>query len=363
VCATRGELDAHVKRLLTAQVTAVACFLAIPHRFTFKHPPVDGVAGALFDFLGGFDLPYNQVPSLHIALAVILWALYATYCRGLARILLDVWFIVIGASVLTTDQHHFIDLPTGAALGWLCVWLCPLPASGLRSPASAWRYSRDPARHRLAALYALGAAACALLGTYASGTALWLWWPALSLGLVALAYAGLGAALFEKERDGRLSLAARWLLAPYLAGAWINSRLWTRKAPQPVEVADGVWMGRTPSAPAQARFAGIVDVAAEMSLPRTATPRDVVPMLDPVAPDAPALTEAVRAIETLRAKGPVLVCCALGLSRSACAVAAWLLATHRAETIDAAFARVRAASSHVVLDARHAVALQASLAS
>ena len=49
---------------------------------------------------------------------------------GLARILLDVWFVLIGASVLTTYQHHFIDLPTGFALGWLCVWLWPLPADG-----------------------------------------------------------------------------------------------------------------------------------------------------------------------------------------------------------------------------------------
>jgi membrane-associated phospholipid phosphatase len=362
VCATRGELDAHVKRLLTAQLVAVACFLAVPHRFTFTHPPVDGVAGALFDFLGGFDLPYNQVPSLHIALAVILWTLYARYCRGLARILLDVWFIVIGASVLTTYQHHFVDLPTGFVLGWLCVWLWPLPDSGWRSPAGAWRYSRDPARHRLAALYALGALACAIVATLAGGAGLWLWWPALSLALVALAYAGLGAALFEKDAGGQLSLAARWLLAPYLAGAWINSRLWTRSAPQAVEVADGVWIGRTPAAREQSRFAGIVDVTAEMSLPRAPTPRRVVPMLDLVPPDARELSEATHAIEALRAKGPVLVCCALGYSRSACSVAAWLMATGRADTTAAAFARVRAARSQVVLDARHAAALHASLA-
>ena len=47
----------------------------------------------------------------------------------------------------------------------------------------------------------------------------------------------------------------------------------------------------------------------------------------------------------VRARGPVLVCCALGYSRSACAVAAWLLATGRAATVDAALARVRAARS------------------
>jgi len=363
VCASRAELDAHAKRLVTAQIVAVVCFVALPHRFSFARPDVDGVSGALFTFLAGFDLPYNQIPSLHIALAVILWALYAKYLRGLARILLDAWFILIGASVLTTYQHHFIDLPTGFALGWLCVWLWPLPDSGAASPASVWRYSPDPARHRLALRYALGAAACAALAWLGGGFALWLLWPSLSLALVAACYAGFGAQGFQKSSDGRLSLAARWLLAPYLAGAWINSRLWTRAAPQPVLVGDGVWIGRMPTARDQAKFAGIVDVAAEMSLPRSPQAHAVVPMLDLVVPEPAALRAATQAIESLRAKGPVLVCCALGYSRSACAVAAWLIATGRAASVEAAFARVRAARRQIVLHQAHADALRAIEAS
>jgi hypothetical protein len=211
--------------------------------------------------------------------------------------------------------------------------------------------------------YALGAAACAALAWFGGGWATWLAWPALSLALVAAFYAGLGADGFQKSPDGTLSLATRWLLAPYLAGAWINSRLWTRAAPQPVLVADGVWIGRTPAARDQAKFASIVDVAAEMSLPRSALARAVVPMLDLVAPDPDALRAATRAIESLRARGPVLVCCALGYSRSACAVAAWLLATGRAPNVEAAFARVRAARRQIVLHQAHAAALRAIQAS
>ena len=353
VCATRVELDTHAKRLLTAQLVAVACFLAFPLRFSFDRPAADGVSGALFDVLAGFDLPYNQLPSLHIALAVILWMLYASKLRGMARILLTLWFVMIGASVLTTYQHHFIDLPTGFALGWLCVWLWPMPAAS-ESPVSAWRYTDDPVRHRLALAYLAGAVCCGAIALYAGGWALWLGWPALSLAMVAACYAGIGASGFQKDDDGRLSLAARWLLAPYLAGAWINSRWWTRRAPWPVQIADGVWIGRIPAARDLAPFAGIVDVSAELSLPRAALAKHVVPMLDLVPPDRASLAQAARSIEHLRARGPVLVCCALGFSRSACAIAAWLMSTGRASNAEQAIARLRNARADVVIHDAHA---------
>lgn len=317
--------------------------------------------GKLFDALFAFDLPYNQIPSLHIALAVILWVLYARKVRGLARILLDAWFMLIGASVLTTYQHHFIDIPTGFALGWFAVWLWPLPGDGTTAPWHAWRRATDPARHRLAAIYGTGALACLAAALATGGFGLWLAWPALSLALVALCYAGLGPAGFQKDADGRLSLAARWLLAPYLAGAWLNSRGWTRRHPEPVAVGDGVWVGRSPSLrDARAgRFAGVVDLTAELPTARGTWSVAVVPVLDLTAPSTSALAEAARSIERLRARGPVLVCCALGFSRSACAAAAWLLATGRAESVDAALARVRAARAQAVLDDRHARALRA----
>ena len=357
VCATRAELDTHARRLLSAQLVAIACFIAIPFRFSFDRPTADGISGALFDLLAGFDLPYNQVPSLHIALAVILWVLYASHLRGLARILLTLWFVMIGASVLTTYQHHFIDLPTGFALGWLCVWLWPMPATAAGA-VSGWRYTADPARHRLALAYLAGALCCAAIAFYAGGWALWLGWPALSLALVSVFYAGVGSAGFQKDSDGRLSTASRWLLAPYLAGAWVNSRWWTRRAPQPVHVADGVWLGRMPYARELAPFGGIVDVSAELSLPPAPLARRVVPMLDLVTPEPSSLSLAAREIEALRARGPVLVCCALGYSRSACAVAAWLVSTGRASDADEAFARLRSVRAGIVLHDGHAKLLQ-----
>ncbi len=120
LCRTALQVDRHALRLLTAQLVSVACFLAFPLRFSFSRPDADGLFGALFDALAGFDLPYNQAPSLHISLLVILWVRFAAATRGPLRGLVDAWAALIAVSVLTTYQHHFIDLPSGALVGLTC---------------------------------------------------------------------------------------------------------------------------------------------------------------------------------------------------------------------------------------------------
>jgi len=257
---------------------------------------------------------------------------------------------------LTTYQHHFIDIPTGFALGWLCVWLWP--DETVSRPSLRW--SRDPRRLRIAAYYLAGAIMAAALATTLGGAGLWLLWPALSLALVALVYAAIGAGGFQKGDDGRLSLAARWLFAPYLAGAWINSRWWTRIFPAPSPVADNVWLGRTPTERelASSSFAALVDLTAELPVAPGQRALAVLPVLDLTTPSRETLAAAASAIERLRADGPVLVCCALGYSRSACAVAAWLLATDRAKTVEAALQTIRSARANVVLHDSHATALR-----
>lgn len=358
VCRDRRELDTQGLRLLTAQALAIACFLLWPLRFSFQRPDSDGVFGWLFDVLLGFDKPFNQAPSLHIVLLIVLWVRFAAHLRGAWRWLLHGWFALIGVSVLTTYQHHFVDVPTGLLAGWLCVWLWPE-----RAPAP-WRgaaLARDAQRWKLALLYASGAAACAAVAWWLRGAGWWLLWPAWSLALVAANYAALGANGFQKRADGRLSAAARWLFAPYLLGAWLNSRWWTRRAPQPVAVADGVWLGRVPGAGERGAFAAIVDCSAELSLPAWREGDAVRPMLDLVAPTPAQLGEAAQDIERLRARGEVLVCCALGYSRSAAAVAAWLLRSGRARSLEAAIDTLRRARPAIVLGPAHRRALQACL--
>jgi membrane-associated phospholipid phosphatase len=131
VCRNRAELDNHAKRLLTAQAIAVACFIVFPLRISFAKPQTTGEFGLLFDGLGMLDMPFNQAPSLHIATTTILFDLYARKLPRWAWPLTITWALLVAASVLTTYQHHFIDVPTGFLLGLLCLWIWP-PEGGNR---------------------------------------------------------------------------------------------------------------------------------------------------------------------------------------------------------------------------------------
>jgi membrane-associated phospholipid phosphatase len=355
VCATKHELDTHARRLLTAQIVAVLCFILFPLRFTFAQPETHGVAGFLFAALTSFDQPFNQAPSLHIALLVILWALYARHVPRWALWLLHPWFLLVGVSVLTTYQHHFIDIPTGALLGFLCLWLWPDRG---QSPLATFHVTGDRRRLVLAARYAGGAIVAGVVAFWIGGAGLWLLWPAISLLLVAASYAVFGAAAFQKSPDGHMSLAARALLAPYLAGAFLNSRAWTRWAPAPVAVTDAVELGRLPDRRVAADFATIIDLSAELPRLHEHPGWRSFPALDLVAPEPQLLRAAAAAIEDARTRGRVLVCCALGYSRSAATLATWLVAYGHADSVVAAVERIRAARPRIVLgdDAMAAIA-------
>lgn len=360
MCRDSQEVDRHALRLLAVQVISVSCFLLFPLHFSFERPAVDGFFGTLFDALMGFDKPYNQAPSLHIGLLVVIWARFAAGTPRAYRWLVHAWAVLIALSVLTTYQHHFIDVPTGALVGFLCLWLWP--DSG-KSPLAGWMPSRISDRRHLAIRYGLGAVATALAGFWLGGGGLWLLWLAAALGLVGLIYAIPGAMGFQKE-EGRHSSASFALLAPYLAGAWINSRLWTLRHPEPDLIADGVWLGRMPSSRDMRRggYRSLVDLTAEMPAPSGAWQYFCIPWLDLVVPESNHLVEAAQRIEEARRHGPVLVCCALGYSRSASAVAAWLLLTGRVPSVEAAESLLRSRRSGIVFGPAHRRAL-AELAS
>ena len=123
-------------------------------------------------------------------------------------------------------------------------------------------------------------------------------------------------------------------------------------------MTDDVWLGRLP-ANADARGAvAWLDMCAELPVAAGAKPYRNFPVLDLTVPSTALCRAAGQALDELRQQGPVLVFCALGYSRSATAVAAWLLLTKRSATPVEALEYLRQARPDVVLTAAHLAALQ-----
>ncbi|WP_313115747.1 dual specificity protein phosphatase family protein, partial [Stenotrophomonas indicatrix] len=123
-----------------------------------------------------------------------------------------------------------------------------------------------------------------------------------------------------------------------------------------------VWLGRLPGTALPAPLVGVVDTCAELSCRAPGAAYTSVPMLDLVVPSAAQLRAAADAIERLRGHGPILVCCALGYSRSAASVATWLLRTGRARDVADAVSIVRGARPSIVLHDVHLQVIAAAAA-
>ncbi len=267
LCRNAREQNRYVARLVSAQIVATTCFMLFPLHFGWPKPPTDGLWGVMFDSLVAFDLPYNQSPSLHIALSIIVGAFYWTRFPKI-RLPILLWQSLIALSVLTTYQHHFIDVPTGALLGWLVLWAIPQHGvSPFRRPfdtqgrlktseasfceaktsEASFCEAKTPPETRsreikIAMLYLAGAALSALPSLF-GGAWLWMLWVSVSLSVVAFAYLTGNAAVFQKQADGRLSAAATVLLLPYLVGVRLNMVYWLRGKAKTAQVRDDVLIG------------------------------------------------------------------------------------------------------------------------
>jgi protein-tyrosine phosphatase len=83
-----------------------------------------------------------------------------------------------------------------------------------------------------------------------------------------------------------------------------------------------------------------------------------VPVLDLVVPTVEQLDAAVDAIAELKWERPTLVCCALGYSRSAASLAAWLTASGKAASVSDSIALISARRPHIALGRSHRARLE-----
>ena len=373
LCRNACEQNRYVARLVSAQIIATTCFMLFPLHFGWPKPPTDGLWGVMFDSLVAFDLPYNQSPSLHIALSIIVGAFYWTRFPKI-RLPILLWQSLIALSVLTTYQHHFIDMPTGALLGWLVLWAIPQHGvSPFRRPfdtqgrlktseASFCEAKTSPATRsreiKIAMLYLAGAVLSALPSLF-GGAWLWMLWVSVSLSVVAFAYLTGNAAVFQKQADGRLSAAATVLLLPYLVGVRLNMAYWLCRKAKTAQVRDGVLIGSVSGISDD--LPAVLDVCAEYPHPRYRGVYRVLPLLDMVAPSENDLVQAASLLEALRRQhGKVLTCCALGYGRSASVVLTWLLVYGGCRDLAQATAELKQVRPQMVLPPETAKAIEAA---
>ena len=347
---TKKELDTHATRLLLATIISVICFLIFPLRFQYERPPVEGFNGFLLGMLAGFDKPFNQAPSLHVSLLILLWTHYARRCRGVTMAVIHLWFALIAISVLLTWQHHFIDVIGGIIVGFGVWYLLP-------DAAVQFRWSRSALHLEQAVPYWVGFVGLGLIAVVV-GHLLWLLtWPAVSCCIVAAGYSGYGASVFQKGETGKRSLPATALLLPYLVAAHLSRVCFTKGGQCGATGQIGgltlhAWPGPVLGAPP------VLDLCAEFNRRHVFGEYVSVPMQDMVFPLARELDAAMMALHAFAEAGTVAVHCALGRGRSAVVAAAWLLEKRRAPSVPEAIATIRRACPHAVISTTSEQALE-----
>lgn len=389
LCRDRRELSILSRRIVLAILVAGAFFLIMPLRFSFERPPVSGALGAVFDWFRSMDQPYNEFPSLHIALRTILADLYARRLAGWKRFASDVWFSLIGFSTLLTYQHHVADVAGGFLLAGLCFyligeapWRQAMPAdtnggTGV-SPVRGSIRMEHPRRRdlpgswnpRVGVRYVAAAAILVAIASLAWPWAAILLWPALSFLIVGAAYFGLGPGVFRKHQ-GRLPFAARLLLWPVVFGHDLSRRRYAKRSNPWDAIAERVWIGRTldhdeAERALAAGVTAILDLTSELPAPepfaRHAAYRNL-PVLDLTAPSVAMLREAVEFIRMHAGdeddrRGAVYVHCKAGYSRSAAVAGAYLLESGLAADADEAIAMLKAARPGIIIRPEAAAAIR-----
>jgi protein-tyrosine phosphatase/1-acyl-sn-glycerol-3-phosphate acyltransferase/membrane-associated phospholipid phosphatase len=355
LCRDRQELRAFTTRIATAIVVAGLCFLASPLRFAFERPAVDGWVGELFNGFTALDRPFNLFPSLHVTLAVILASTYARHTGGLLRAALLAWFVLVGVSTVFVFQHHVVDVVGGVVLALI---VCSLIQEDAERPL------RSNRNVRVGLYYGLGSGTAFALAVLCWPWGAVLWWPAVGLVIVSTGYLWVGPRVYGK-RAGRVSLSARMLLWPCLAGQRLSLRYYRRLCRPYDVVAPGVWIGRQldehEAATAVSRgVTAVLDLTAEFDAPSAF--KDIryknLPILDLTSPSSDALATAVQFIASESQRGIVYVHCKIGYSRSVAVVAAWLLASHLARDAAEAIATIRRVRPQVVVRPEAVVAIE-----
>jgi predicted protein tyrosine phosphatase len=362
LCGSHREIRTFARRVVFSILIGAAFFLLMPLKLEWPSRPA--VGGWFGDFVEQsctapflMEYPHNLFPSLHIVLCMIVADVYLRHTRGILRGLLFGWFTLIGVSTVLTWQHHVPDVLGGAMLAGFAFY-----SIRDRSPRLAGR--PNP---RIGGYYAVGAVALLALSPIFGIWGVFMLWPATALGVMAAAYCRIGPGVFRKT-GGRLPLSTRFVMLPVLIGHYLSLIYYRRQCRAYDEVTPSLLIGRVLDA-AEADHAvekdvtAVLDLTAEFSeaTPFPRTQYKNLPILDLTAPTQEQLHDAAAFIATHLDRGIVYVHCKIGYSRSAAVVAAYLLESETAVTVNDAIAILRQARPAIkirpeVIDALHSFA-------
>ena len=318
---TRLELRVLALRVFAIVIVSVLIFVLFPLQFSFERGEVQSFSW-LFTALKA-DLPFNQAPSLHVSFSIVLWYSMQTKIESLfGKVLLALWFTLIALSTLFVYQHHFIDLPTGALVGFLAVYLISQKRENRFLKAFM-----TPRHLKMALYYLIGSAFFMFLAFQVS---VFFFYPFVSLFLVSVVYAfGLNEVLVPKSLG--TFFFQRFLFFPYNYGNYLSWNYYKRNLALMTQVKDKVYFGRLYDFDErkileERGLKHIINLAPEHTfLQKHFFHRFYnLPFLDQTIPNPKLLHKAVLLIEEHKKDG-VYVHCALGLSRSVLVISAWLL--------------------------------------
>ena len=116
----REDLRRYAAGFGLIMLVAFSCFVLLP--VLGPRPAIVPTTG-MYGLVSRYDLPMNNLPSLHMAVATYSACAAIQVAHGTLRrifiTLLPVVILLIGYSALATKQHYAVDLPPGVLLGWI----------------------------------------------------------------------------------------------------------------------------------------------------------------------------------------------------------------------------------------------------
>src|SRR3954468_2443373 len=345
LCLTMAELHRYARRIALAILIAGACFVFFPLRYDFARPETAGWLGLVFSWFRSVDVPYNLVPSLHAALLLLVGNVYVRRWHGAIRIAAISWFILIGISPVLVYQHHVIDIAAGFILACYCFYLVPAETAGCDQQGNG----------RIGHYYSAAALTLLLAAVLLRSWWLLLLWPAAALGFVALGYFRLASNVYRKH-NCRLPWHTYVVLGPCLLGQKLSKWYYRRRCRSWDPVTPEVWNrckldSAYATAAVRAGVIAVLDLTAEFSETKPFREIDYrnIAILDLTPPTTTQLMEMARFIADRTSRGIVYVHCKIGYSRSAAAVAAYLIMTGKAENVEKAFAAIHRVRPSIII--------------